>query len=139
MRVVLDTNILVRARLNPEGTVGPVLDLLRGSHYTYLYSKQTLEELIDVLGRPRMVNKYGIRADETEALANLLILRGEEIRPATRVTVCRDPKDNKFLEVAATGRADVIVTGDEDLRVLHPFRGIPILGPREFLTMLSAG
>jgi uncharacterized protein len=74
-----------------------------------------------------------------EALANLLILRGEEICPAESVTVCRDPKDNKFLEVAATGRADVIVTGDDDLLVLHPFRGIPILGPREFLTMLSAG
>ena len=138
MRAVIDTNILVRARLNPEGTVGPVIDLLRDGRYTYLFSDATLEELIEVLGRPRMVNKYGITAGEVEALTNLLILRGEAIRPKEAIAECRDPKDDKFLEVAVTAKADVIVTGDEDLLVLHPFRGIDIVGPRDFLAMLSS-
>jgi predicted nucleic acid-binding protein len=52
-------------------------------------------------------------------------------------TACRDPKDDKFLEVAVAGKADVIVSEDEDLLVLHPFRGIPIVGPAQFLEMLA--
>ena len=125
MRAVIDTNILVRALLNPEGSVGPVVDLLRDGRYVFLYSKETLNELIDVLGRPRMVHRYGITPDEIGALCALVIRRGEAVQPSRTITACRDPKDNKFLEVAVAGRADVIVTGDEDLEVLDPFEGIP--------------
>ncbi|HEX9731264.1 MAG TPA: putative toxin-antitoxin system toxin component, PIN family [Thermoanaerobaculia bacterium] len=138
MRAVIDTNILVRARLKPEGTVGPVLDLLRDGRYVFLYSETTLEELLEVLTRPRMVHKYGLTADDIEALSDLLIVRGEAVDPEDTFPVCRDPKDDKFLHVAVAGRADVVVTGDEDLLVLHPFRDIPIVGPRQFLEMLAA-
>jgi uncharacterized protein len=55
------------------------------------------------------------------------------------VTVCRDPDDNKLLEIAVVGRADCLVTGDEDLLVLDPFQGIPILTPAGFLTTVSQG
>jgi predicted nucleic acid-binding protein len=47
---------------------------------------------------------------------------------------CRDPRDDKFLEVAFNGRADVIISGDADLLDLNQFRGIPILSPRDFLS-----
>lgn len=57
--------------------------------------------------------------------------------PLEQIEECRDPKDNKILEVAVEGKADVIVTGDKDLLVLHPFRGIPIIGPAEFLALLD--
>ena len=50
-----------------------------------------------------------------------------------RVAVCRDPTDDKFLELAINGRADMIVTGDLDLLVLDRFRGIPIVTPRDFV------
>jgi predicted nucleic acid-binding protein len=53
------------------------------------------------------------------------------------VTDCRDPKDNKFLALAIDGQADAIIRGDDDLHVLHPFRGIPILTPREFVEHLE--
>jgi predicted nucleic acid-binding protein len=53
--------------------------------------------------------------------------------------VCRDPKDDKFLEAALTSQADCLVTGDADLLVLDPFEGIPILRPAEFLARLSLG
>ena len=48
---------------------------------------------------------------------------------------CRDPKDNKFLELAVAANASCIVSGDNDLLVLHPFRGIPIVNPVDFLNM----
>jgi predicted nucleic acid-binding protein len=52
-----------------------------------------------------------------------------------RVAACRDPKDDKFLELAVSGRASCIVSGDKDLLALHPFRGIAILNPAAFLTV----
>lgn len=136
MRAVIDTNILVRAILKPGGTVGPLVDFLRDGHYVFLYSEETLNELIDVLGRPRMVHRYGISADEVDALCALLVLRGETVQPSQVITACRDPKDNKFLEVALAAKADVIVSGDEDLRVLSPFEGIPVIQPSDFLKLL---
>ena len=48
------------------------------------------------------------------------------------VTGCRDPDDDKFLELAVNGRADVIVSGDDDLLALDTFRGIPIITPAAF-------
>ena len=50
-----------------------------------------------------------------------------------RIAVCRDPTDDRFLELAVNGRADIIVTGDLDLLVWDPFRGIPIVTPRQFV------
>jgi len=49
------------------------------------------------------------------------------------ITTCRDPKDNKFLELAVSSNAQMIISGDEDLLVLHPFQDIRILSPRQFL------
>lgn len=49
------------------------------------------------------------------------------------ITICRDPKDNKLLELAVSGNANFLVTGDKDLLVLNPFRGIEIIVPRDFL------
>jgi putative PIN family toxin of toxin-antitoxin system len=49
-----------------------------------------------------------------------------------RVAVCRDPKDDKFLELALNGRADLIISGDADLLVLDQFRNIPIIDPATF-------
>ena len=49
------------------------------------------------------------------------------------VQACRDPRDNKFLEIAVNGEADIIISGDEDLLVLHPFRGIEIVTPKIYV------
>jgi putative PIN family toxin of toxin-antitoxin system len=138
MRAVVDTNILVRALIRPQGTVGPVLIRLRQGHYTLLYAPPLLEEVVDVLNRPRLRHKYGLTGDDIRTVVSLLLLRGEAVTPAEQITACRDPRDNKFLEIAIAGKADVIVSGDEDLLVLHPFRNIPIVTPVRFLAMLDA-
>ena len=138
MRAVIDTNILVRAVIKPSGTVGPVLLRLRHGDYTLLYAQSLLEELIDVLNRPRIRNKYRLTDQDIQTVVSLILLRGAAVAPKERITACRDPKDDKFLEVAVSGRADVIVSGDQDLLVLHPFAGIPILPPVAFLQMLDA-
>jgi len=80
--------------------------------------------------------KYHIEPDDTGAVINLIRLRGDLAVPVRIVTICRDPKDDKFLEAALAGRADCIVSGDADLLNLTPFEDIPILRPAEFLARL---
>jgi len=138
IRAVVDTSILVRALLKPRGTVGPVLDLLLAGRFTLLYSASILEELQDVLRRPRLRRRFPMTDEDVDGVLELIVLRGEEIVAEQGLSVSRDPKDDKFLEVAVEGRADVIVTGDEDLLVLDPYESIPIVGARAFLEMLES-
>jgi len=139
IRAVVDTNILIRALIKPQGTVGPVLTHLRDGDYTLLYADPLLDELIAKLTLPRIRNKYHLSDEDVETVLALILLRGEPVTPQRRITACRDPKDNIVLEVAVDGGADFIVTGDNDLLVLHPFEGIPIIGPAEFLRALEYG
>lgn len=138
IRAVVDTSVLVRAIIRPQGTVGPIIKQLQAGAYIYLYSAEVLEELADVLSRPRLHQKYALDSAATATLLKLLWLRGERLDPQVQVVACRDPKDNKLLELAIAGRAEAIVTGDLDLLVLNPFEGIPILGPAAFLRLLPS-
>ena len=134
---VVDTNILVRAVIKPTGSVGPVLERLRDKDYLLIYSEPLLSEFVDVINRPRIRDKYHITAEDISTVVALLILRGREIRSVERIEICRDPKDNMVLEAAIAGEAQVIVSGDEDLLSLDPFRGISIVSPSKFLEMLD--
>ena len=137
IQAIIDTNILVSALIKPEGTVGPVLHRLRDDDYEIVLSEQLLTELVDVLNRPRIKEKYGLDTKDIETVLALLLLRGRIVSPVERIDVCRDPKDNMFLEAALTAEADVIVSGDEDLLVLDSFRSIPVIGPAAFLQMID--
>jgi len=96
-------------------------------------SDETIAELDEVLRRPKF-DKY---VSETRRLEFLtaLVREAEVIDVVDVVTDCRDPKDNMFLALALSGQGSHIITGDSDLLVLHPFRGIPVVSPRSFLTM----
>jgi predicted nucleic acid-binding protein len=86
--------------------------------------------------------KYHLEPDDISVVINLIRLRGDLVMTARKVTaspsgtMCRDPKDDKFLEAALAGDADCLVSGDADLLDLTPFEGIPILRPAEFLARL---
>ena len=90
-----------------------------------------LIELAEVLSR-RKLNKYLLEEERMRFLIALL-KEAEMVKFVEQITVCRDVKDDKFLELAVSGRADCIVSGDGDLLTLNPFRGIAILTTREFL------
>jgi putative PIN family toxin of toxin-antitoxin system len=137
MRAVIDTNVLVRALIKPNGTVGPVLQRLRAGVYTLLYSETTIQELVDVLNRPHIRRKYSIQEEDIQTLLALLLLRGEAVTPTQTLQRHRDPKDDKFLDVAVAGAADMIVSGDEDLLVLGAVEGIPIVTPSTFLASVD--
>jgi|SRR5271157_436731 len=133
MRAVVDTGVLVSALIRRQGTTGEVLRALRDGRFTAVYSTDILVEIINVLGRPTLRAKYHLEPDDIAAIINLIRLRGELVMPSCKVTACRDPKDDKFLEAALAGNADCVVSGDADLLELTPFEDILILRPAEFL------
>ncbi len=136
MRAVVDTGIFVSALIRRRGTIGAVLNALREGRYTVVYSTDILVEIIDVLGRDKFRIKYHVEPDDITTLINLIRLRGELVVPNQKVTACRDPKDDKFLEAALAGATDFLVSGDADLLDMISFEGIPILRPAEFLARL---
>lgn len=72
-----------------------------------------------------------------EFLSNFLI-KTQKITVTSIITDCRDPKNNKFLELAIDGNADYIITSDPDLLILHPYLGISIVTPAQFLSIITA-
>ena len=129
-RVVLDTNTLISRLLSRHSTPARAVDFAIASHQI-LTSEATLIELADVLGRAKF-DPY-VTIGERQEFLRMFDRIAERIEVVRPVRACRDPRDDKFLELALDGEADVIVTGDDDLLVLDPFRGVPILTPSRFL------
>ena len=129
LRAVLDTNVLVSAVLLPHSVPRRVFDqvILRAR---LLLSVAVIAELSDVLSRPKF-DRYISANDRLEFLAKT-IRDAESVDVDLTLTDCRDPKDNKFLELAVSGSATHLVTGDADLLTLNPFRGIAIVTPSDF-------
>ena len=130
LRVVPDTNVVVSAALFPQSPPGEVIDYAMRQK-AIIASAATLAELNDVLLRPRF-ERYLQEARRLEFLQHLE-QEAELVTITHRITACRDPKDDKFLELAVSGNASHIITGDNDLLSLHPFRNIPIITPAAFL------
>jgi len=133
-RVVLDTNVLISAFLSPVGKPFACLCWVL-DNAILIVSRELLEELVSRLARPKFT-KY-LDESRRRSLVADLALSAVQVELAGTVKVCRDPDDNKVLEIGAVGRADCIVTGDQDLLVLGTFQGIPILTPAEFLVALT--
>jgi putative PIN family toxin of toxin-antitoxin system len=128
--IVFDTNSLISALLIPSSISRKALDkgLATGN---LLFSEETLSELNKVLLRSKF-DKY-IRLDERMEFIERLETEGTFIKPQSSFTDCRDAEDNKFLNLAYDSNALCIVTGDDDLLVLSPFRSIQIITPANFL------
>jgi putative PIN family toxin of toxin-antitoxin system len=95
-------------------------------------SQEVFEEYMQVLFS-RKFDKYFISDEERLFIINLVGTKLRVFSPTEIINDCRDPKDNKILELAVAANASSIITGDKDLLVLHPFRGIPILNATDFL------
>ena len=129
-RIVADTNLLVSRLLLPESLPAEAVRKAVDEGQL-LVSDATLEELADVLSRAKF-DPY-VSLEDRPAFIRVLNRIAELVIVTAPIQACRDPKDDKFLEVALHGRAKIILTGDRDLLALHPFRGVDILSPREYL------
>jgi uncharacterized protein len=134
LRCVFDASVLVSALLlnNSKPRMAMDLALKRGK---ILLSYSVLAELYDVLSRKKF-RRY-IDEEDVRGFLAALTREAEWVDIGLRIVACRDPKDDKFLELAVCGHAEYIVTSDADLIALHPFRNIKILTPSEFLESLN--
>jgi uncharacterized protein len=134
LRFVIDTNILVSAVLIKSSV--PDVALKKAKNLgIMLFSEATFQELQEILNRSKF-DKYISLSIRTQFLAKLK-LESEAVEIVEIIKECRDPKDDKFLEVAINGNATRIITGDKDLLELHPFRGIDIITATQFLEIFS--
>lgn len=134
-RYVFDTNVIISAILLKTGRPAKAVQyaLKNGK---ILLSIELMEELNEVLGRKKF-NRYITREDREEFLATL-VERALLVDPVEEVRACRDPKDDKILELALSGGAEYIISGDLDLLVLNPFRGVKIVTVEELLQQVEA-
>jgi putative PIN family toxin of toxin-antitoxin system len=130
VRLVIETNVIVRYLIG-SGSIPHLAILKAQSRAVFLSSNATFAELAEVLRRAKF-DKYTSRADRENALQRIASISSFLSSPLP-IRACRDPKDDKFLELAVHGRADAIVTSDQDLLTLNPFRGIAILTPADYL------
>lgn len=136
LRFVFDTNTIVSALLMKRSVPREAFDTAKTTG-TLLISLDVLNELNDVLRREKF-NKY-VTEEERMQFLSALVRDAINIEITEPIVECRDPKDDKFLELAINGDADYIVTGDKDLLVLNPFRNVKILKPAELLGRLVDG
>ncbi len=135
-RYVFDTNVIISALLFNTSVPGQAF-IRALEHGTIIVSQSLVEELSDVLGRDKFT-RYVTR-EERERFLESLIRESEVAEITDEVHACRDPKDDQILELAVNGNATTVVTGDDDLLVLNPFRGIPIVTPATLLKNLDTG
>jgi len=129
-RFVVDTNVLVSRLILPHSICAEAWGRAE-SNARLLISEATLYELADVLSRPKF-DRY-VSLEDRKGFIERLTQIAEIVPIIQLVRECRDRKDNKFLEVALNGSADVIITGDNDLLAMNPWRGIEILSPHDYV------
>ncbi len=129
-RIVLDTNTIISAAFWENSTPRKVFNFVRKNRQL-IFSYATYTELEKVLMRPKF-DRYASLEVRTAILKELYTI-GSHVAIDRKIEVCRDPKDDKFLEVAIASNCSMVVSGDNDLLTLHPFEEINIFTPAQYL------
>jgi uncharacterized protein len=132
-RFVFDTNVLVSAALTPGGPAREAMSMADRVGY-FLLSDETFAELKDVLYRDAF-NSY-LTASERRRFIIALLRKSRRIEINESIMVCRDPDDDKFLELAVSGKAECVVTRNIGDFPADPYRGIRIVAPEEFVEQM---
>lgn len=137
-RLVLDTNVLVSGIISSKSAPGLILQAFEKNKFTLLVSDPVLDEYLRVLNYPK-IRKYPNLTDSTLThIAALFVRFAEPVEIKSRVTLSPDPDDNKFLELAVDGRADMLITGDKaHLLSLKKIHQIPIISAVQCATTLG--
>lgn len=143
VKVVVDTNIWVSALVAPTGVAARLVDLWRQDKFKLVVSEQQIDELTEVLTRPRFL-KYRIDEQETADLLESISTRSERITLKDDIKLCSDPDDDIFIEAAILGKARYLITGDKGIKndptiisLLHK-HGVTVTSISSFLKTLAS-
>jgi putative PIN family toxin of toxin-antitoxin system len=131
--IVLDTNVIVSALITPFGNAARILDMVISGDLNFLYDDRILSEYREVLLR----EKFGFKEYDVDVLLEYIETEGHRITSAVTDEPLPDNDDVPFLEVALSGRADALVTGNKRHFKVKSARGLKILSPEEFLKLLK--
>ena len=132
--VVVDTNVFMSALIGSPAC-NTIVDAAIDTKIKLITSKALIDEFVDTLHKPKFVNL--IPPEDSRVLISFLKNHAVLIKPRHHVRICRDAKDNFLLELALSSDCDCVVSGDNDLLALSPFRNIPIITPAEFVTTIK--
>ena len=130
MKAVLDTNIFISA-VFWGGIPEKILDSLSDGKFTLVTSDEIIEEIAEVLA------EFHMPIADVSIWRKYLLENAIVVKPTTRIAVCVDKKDDKFIEAANTAKADYLVSGDKHLLVLKEYQQTKILTAREFLELMD--
>jgi uncharacterized protein len=128
LKAVFDTNIFVSALAIPGGQAERAINLISDARVNLCISKEIIHDVLGVLGR-----KFSTGTEELSRTAVFLSELAELVVPRRKLAILDDEPDNRILECAVMGSADIIVTGDRAMLELQKFQGIRILSLRQFL------
>lgn len=137
LRAVLDTDVLVSYLLTHRPPIATLIDVhLAPEEVVLVTAPELLEELDRVLQYPRLQRYYS--DEERMSFVALLMVLSDVIElPDPIPRICRDEDDDRVIACAVAGRADVIVSGDQDLLALGPISDIPVMSAADFLVRLE--
>ena len=130
VRVVFDTNALISALIVPSSVPAKALDLAV-ENFEIIVSKATWQEFEQKIKKTSL-ERYFRNTQDRDAAVHAINRVVTHVTVRSVVTDCRDPKDNQFLELALDGKAETIISGDKDLLVLNPWRGVCIQSSGDF-------
>ena len=143
VRAVIDTNIWVSSLLNPFGFPARLRKSFEEGDFNVVISTPMLEELSEVINRPRIKDKFEIAEEDINGLLLLLEDRAEDVWVSGDITVCRDKDDDFVIETAIKGRAEYLVTRDDDIKFdkkISSFlsrHGVSVISLSKFLGLIS--
>ena len=129
-RVVVDTNTVISGILIPDSVPGKLLGFL-SEHATLIFSAATRDELLEVIAREKF-DRY-VPFEARERAVTIILRDGQVVSPRRLFQVCRDARDDKFLDAAHAGKSDCLISGDADLRALGAVEGIPIVSAAQYM------
>lgn len=134
MIVVLDASTFVSAALKPDSLPERVLLRIVGEPNRLVLSREVEDEYREVIFRSKF-DRF-VSVERRQRILDIVLVAAERIEPMTVTRECSDPKDNKYLALAVDSGADFVVSSDvRHLLSMHPWRGIPILSPADFLAV----
>ena len=144
IRAVIDTSVWISAFLHPGGFPEQVISAWLDGRFEVVISSPIVEELEDVLSRPRLRTKYRISEEQVHCFLNLIVEAATPVSTTGHLTLCRDPRDDMLLETAEAGRATYVISRDEDvtrdleLTARLKERGIEPITIARFLALLDS-
>ncbi len=138
IKAVIDTNILISGTISPNGAPRKIIEAARDLTFKLVTTLDINEEVLDVLHRPKIYDKYHLNEKIVDDISSLLYEGADLVEGNLKTNpISADPDDDKFIIAAIESNSHYIVSGDKHLLVLKNYLGIEIVTANDFLDILE--